>query len=165
MKFIEDNWSLGRIGGHSTDVKAGSILNMFNFASPPRTGSLVLDPTTGLVVSNTLSPAVLPHRHRAIHCHVNINIYLDGLGPHYGDLDLALHRDDNCDCGQHESSNLDGHGNRNNHSDYHYDEHQHVDHHTEQQLVDLNLAFAAMGALLVVGVGVGLVAGRRRPSA
>ena len=60
LKFIEDNWSLGRIGGHSTDAKAGSLLNMFNFASAPRTGSLILDPTTGEVVTNTLSAPVLP---------------------------------------------------------------------------------------------------------
>jgi len=60
LAFIENNWSLGRIGGHSTDVKAGSILNMFNFASPPRTGSLILNNTTGEVVSNTLGAPILP---------------------------------------------------------------------------------------------------------
>ena len=54
LRFIEDNWSLGRIGGHSTDVKAGSILNMFNFASRPRTGSLILNNMTGEIISNTL---------------------------------------------------------------------------------------------------------------
>ncbi|MDA4118276.1 MAG: hypothetical protein OK455_08030 [Thaumarchaeota archaeon] len=54
LRFIEDNWALGRIGGHSTDVKAGSLLNMFNF-DVPRTGSLVLDNSTGEVVSNSLS--------------------------------------------------------------------------------------------------------------
>ena len=54
LRFIEDNWALGRIGGHSTDIKAGSLLNMFNFDAP-RTGSLVLDNSTGEVVSNSLS--------------------------------------------------------------------------------------------------------------
>ena len=46
LRFIEDNWSLGRIGGGSYDVLAGSLLNMFNFQAPiPR--KLILDPGTG----------------------------------------------------------------------------------------------------------------------
>jgi phospholipase C len=48
LRFIEDNWSLGRLGDQSFDGLAGSILNMFDFsgkvASP-----LFLDPDTGLV--------------------------------------------------------------------------------------------------------------------
>lgn len=48
LRFIEDNWSLGRIGHDSFDAKAGTLLNMFDFeAKSPR---LFLDPTTGLVV-------------------------------------------------------------------------------------------------------------------
>ncbi len=31
LRFIEDNWSLGRIGNHSYDEKADSILKMFDF--------------------------------------------------------------------------------------------------------------------------------------
>ncbi|MGC2572530.1 MAG: hypothetical protein WA364_13545, partial [Candidatus Nitrosopolaris sp.] len=33
LRFIEDNWSLGRIGNQSFDSKAGSLANMFDFAS------------------------------------------------------------------------------------------------------------------------------------
>lgn len=46
LRFIEDNWNLGRIGDQSFDERAGSILNLFDFRHP--TGSrLFLDPTTG----------------------------------------------------------------------------------------------------------------------
>jgi phospholipase C len=47
LRFIEDNWSLGRIGDQSFDALAGSILNMFNFQGPAA-APLFLDPTTGL---------------------------------------------------------------------------------------------------------------------
>ena len=45
LRFIEDNWRTGRIGGGSFDAIAGSINNMFNFhtTTPP----LFLDPNTG----------------------------------------------------------------------------------------------------------------------
>ena len=46
LRFIEDNWGLGRIGDQSFDVKAGSILNSFNFQHP-RFRTLMLDPSTG----------------------------------------------------------------------------------------------------------------------
>lgn len=49
LRFIEDNWQLGRIGDQSFDALAGSLLNMFNFtgpAAPP----LFLDPSTGQIV-------------------------------------------------------------------------------------------------------------------
>jgi phospholipase C len=32
LRFIEDNWDLGRIGTQSFDVKAGAITNMFDFS-------------------------------------------------------------------------------------------------------------------------------------
>ena len=32
LRFIEDNWHLGRIGNQSFDAKAGSIMNMFDFS-------------------------------------------------------------------------------------------------------------------------------------
>ena len=51
LRFIEDNWNLGRIGDQSFDALAGSILNMFNF-SGPAAPKVFLDPATGLVVSN-----------------------------------------------------------------------------------------------------------------
>lgn len=50
LRFIEDNWSLGRLGDQSFDAIAGSILNMFNFNGPPAP-AIVLDPETGLPVS------------------------------------------------------------------------------------------------------------------
>jgi phospholipase C len=47
LRFIEDNWNLGRLGDQSFDAIAGSILNMFNFAGP-NVPPLFLDPDTGL---------------------------------------------------------------------------------------------------------------------
>jgi phospholipase C len=47
LKFIEDNWDLGRIGGTSLDSKAGSIENMFDFEKGPATQKLFLDEKTG----------------------------------------------------------------------------------------------------------------------
>jgi phospholipase C len=50
LRFIEDNWNLGRIGDQSFDAMAGSILNMFDFTSP-KAAKLILDPSTGQVVT------------------------------------------------------------------------------------------------------------------
>jgi phospholipase C len=50
LKFIEDNWSLGRIGGTSFDNTAGTLDNMFNFNKTPGDGVLILDPSTGLPI-------------------------------------------------------------------------------------------------------------------
>ncbi|MDP9149207.1 MAG: alkaline phosphatase family protein [Myxococcota bacterium] len=47
LRFIEDNWSLGRIGDQSFDVRAGSIEPMFDFSRRRSDGRLLLDPTTG----------------------------------------------------------------------------------------------------------------------
>jgi phospholipase C len=49
-RFIEDNWSLGRLGGGSFDSLAGPIDAMFNFnpPNPPNPTTLILSPTTGL---------------------------------------------------------------------------------------------------------------------
>src|SRR5215831_6607038 len=33
IRFIEDNWGLGRIGNQSFDAKAGSLMNMFDFTT------------------------------------------------------------------------------------------------------------------------------------
>lgn len=52
IRFIEDNWSLGRIGNNSYDSKAGSILNMFDFNTDHKHASNVfLDPSTGTSIS------------------------------------------------------------------------------------------------------------------
>jgi phospholipase C len=43
--FIEDNWSLGRLGGGSFDATAASLTNMFDFrAGAPRAKPLILRP-------------------------------------------------------------------------------------------------------------------------
>ena len=47
LHFIEDNWSLGRIGGGSYDAIAGSLNNMFDFTGRHRTPPLFLNPETG----------------------------------------------------------------------------------------------------------------------
>jgi len=49
LRFIEDNWDLGRIGDQSFDAIAGSILNNFDFTAPPNK-PLKLDPNSGEVV-------------------------------------------------------------------------------------------------------------------
>ncbi len=47
LRFIEDNWELGRIGDRSFDEVAGSLLGLFDF-DRPEAGRLFLDPDTGL---------------------------------------------------------------------------------------------------------------------
>jgi phospholipase C len=52
LRFIEDNWNLGRIGNGSTDAIAGTLNNLFDFnADGPRTQRLLLNPQTGTVVN------------------------------------------------------------------------------------------------------------------
>jgi phospholipase C len=53
LKFIEDNWSLGRIGDFSFDEIAGSLTGMFDFRREGSRGRLILDPSTGAVVEDT----------------------------------------------------------------------------------------------------------------
>ncbi|WP_195909246.1 phospholipase C [Microlunatus sp. Gsoil 973] len=52
VKFIEDNWRLGRIPG-STDAIAGSVDPMFEFRSHHRNRKLILDPITGAKVHDS----------------------------------------------------------------------------------------------------------------
>jgi phospholipase C len=47
LRFIEDNWKLGRIGNQSLDAIAGSLMGLFDFRHGPRGGKLELDPSTG----------------------------------------------------------------------------------------------------------------------
>jgi phospholipase C len=59
LRFIEDNFDLGRIGGASNDYKAGTLNNMFDFGDKDDNGqwsrekdeqhqrTLFLNPTTG----------------------------------------------------------------------------------------------------------------------
>jgi phospholipase C len=46
LRFIEDNFALGRIGGKSSDRFAGVLTNMLSLG-PPRTDILILDSSTG----------------------------------------------------------------------------------------------------------------------
>jgi phospholipase C len=46
LRFIEDNWRLGRIGGGSFDSVTNSLTAMFDFGRP-HAGRLFLDPATG----------------------------------------------------------------------------------------------------------------------
>ena len=50
LRFIEDNWSLGRIGNDSADEKAGTLSGLFDFEGG-HAPKLILDPATGVVLS------------------------------------------------------------------------------------------------------------------
>ncbi|MGB9070050.1 MAG: alkaline phosphatase family protein [Candidatus Acidiferrales bacterium] len=52
LRFIEDNWNLGRVGENSSDAKAGRLNGMFNFDDNPNNNApiLILDPATGIVL-------------------------------------------------------------------------------------------------------------------
>jgi len=50
LRFIEDNWGLGRVGGDSSDVKAGTLDGFFDF-NGSKVRKLLLDPATGVVLS------------------------------------------------------------------------------------------------------------------
>ncbi len=47
LRFIEDNWRLGRIGAGSYDTVAGSLGGMFDFKQAPNRRTVLLDPNTG----------------------------------------------------------------------------------------------------------------------
>jgi phospholipase C len=47
LKFIEDNWNLGRIGGGSFDAIAGPIDGMFDFSKDAPAQPLFLNAQTG----------------------------------------------------------------------------------------------------------------------
>jgi phospholipase C len=57
LRFIEDNWDLGRIGNGSTDAIAGTLEGMFDFddvqkGSNRRVGKLILNPDSGQIVDD-----------------------------------------------------------------------------------------------------------------
>jgi phospholipase C len=58
LRFIEDNWGLGRIGNGSTDAIAGSINGMLDLddhdRGHDRDSRLILDPTTGRIIDGDL---------------------------------------------------------------------------------------------------------------
>jgi phospholipase C len=47
LRFIEDNWGTGQIGGGSYDQIAGPLTNMFDFSHAPSNVVLILNPATG----------------------------------------------------------------------------------------------------------------------
>ncbi len=49
LRFIEDNFNLGRIGGGSADAVAGTLSEMFDFDDHGRPHKLILDPVTGQI--------------------------------------------------------------------------------------------------------------------
>lgn len=51
LRFIEDNWNLGRIGDQSFDEVSSSLENMFDFENK-HTSKLMLDPETGKIKKN-----------------------------------------------------------------------------------------------------------------
>jgi phospholipase C len=53
LRFIEDNWELGRIGNDSSDVKAGKLDGMFDFDDHNLAPKLILDPSTGVVLRSS----------------------------------------------------------------------------------------------------------------
>jgi phospholipase C len=52
LRFIEDNWNLGRIGNGSTDAIAGTLNGLFDFDDNGSAGTLILDPATGQIVDS-----------------------------------------------------------------------------------------------------------------
>ena len=52
IRFVEDNWNLGRIGDDSFDERAGSLMSLFDFNQQiSNDHHLILDPATGLINS------------------------------------------------------------------------------------------------------------------
>ena len=47
LRFVEDNWGTGEIGGGSFDQLAGPLANLFDFSRRASNGRLILDPSTG----------------------------------------------------------------------------------------------------------------------
>ena len=52
LRFIEDNWSLGRIGDGSTDTIAGTLSGLFDFDDHPHAEKLTVNPITGQVAQD-----------------------------------------------------------------------------------------------------------------
>ncbi|GAC1659819.1 MAG: alkaline phosphatase family protein [Acidobacteriaceae bacterium] len=52
LRFIEDNWNLGRIGDGSFDSIAGPLDGMFDFQNFGKNGRVFVDPVSGAIVPN-----------------------------------------------------------------------------------------------------------------
>jgi phospholipase C len=53
LRFIEDNWDLGRIGNQSYDEVAGTLKNMLDFRHGPHPHRLFLDASTGVPIADS----------------------------------------------------------------------------------------------------------------
>ena len=61
IRFIEDNWGLGRIGNQSFDAKAGSLMNMFDFAAlGHHADKLLSNPSSGTYDQPSLKKIIRP---------------------------------------------------------------------------------------------------------
>jgi phospholipase C len=57
LRFIEDNWGLGRLGNQSTDAIAGPLEGMFDFIEEhPRAPQLILNTVTGNPLTRRRTP-------------------------------------------------------------------------------------------------------------
>ena len=56
LRFIEDNWSLGRIGGSSYDAIAGPLNNLFDFSGRHNLTPLILRADTGEKAHRNVDP-------------------------------------------------------------------------------------------------------------
>ena len=62
IRFIEDNWDLGRIGDQSFDARAGSLDGLFDFSpGGSRAPKVYLDPETGEVVATPPDTTASPN--------------------------------------------------------------------------------------------------------
>lgn len=59
LRFIEDNWNLGRIGNYSFDALAGSIESMFDFEKP-NCRTLLLNPKNGTIIHQKSHSTSIP---------------------------------------------------------------------------------------------------------
>ena len=58
LRFIEDNWQLGRIGDQSFDEIAGTLGNLFDFHTSDQGRKLFLDPTVGQPVGENQQTSI-----------------------------------------------------------------------------------------------------------
>jgi phospholipase C len=68
IRFIEDNWGLGRIGNQSFDAKAGSLMSMLDFTTAgQRAQKLFLNPSTGLRGMSEMDSSMFKPSHISVY--------------------------------------------------------------------------------------------------